>query len=126
LLTIEAQALCQVALWIQIDQECSNSHLGKTKTIRGGYGALSGPPLKVEEELFSYGFEWRRKPKRVPILADIFRLIITFSVRIPLCRRKDSLRLFLKELVFRNPEEFCKGHRRVDCVFQNLSLLNRG
>jgi hypothetical protein len=69
-----------VALWIQIDQKCSNPHLGKAKTIRGGYGALSGPSLEVEEELFSYGFEWRRKPQGVPIFADIFRLIVAFPV----------------------------------------------
>jgi hypothetical protein len=113
-------------LRVQVDQESSNSHLGKAKTIRGGYGTLPGPALEVEEELFSYRFDWRRKPQGIPIPADIFRLIVAFPIGVPLCGRKDSVRFFLEELMFRNPEEPCEGHRRVDGISQNLSLLNRG
>jgi hypothetical protein len=115
-LIVEAQALGQMALWIQIDQECPDSHLGKAKTIRGGDRAFSCPSFKVEEELFSDRFEGRRKSQVVPILADLLWLIIAFLIGIPFCRRKDSFSLFLKELVFRNPKDFGKGHRRVDLV----------
>ena len=108
--------MCQVALGVQIDQECPNPHLGKTKTIRGGDGAFPRPPFKVEEELFSDGFEEGRKSQVGPILADILRLIIAFLIGIPFGRRKDSFGLLLNEFVFRNSEDLGKGLRRVDHV----------
>ena len=92
--------MCQVALWIQIDQECPDSHLGETKTIRGRDRALPCPPFEVEEELFSDGFEGGRKAQVAPVPADILWLIIALLTGIPLWGRKDSLRLFLKEVVF--------------------------
>jgi hypothetical protein len=52
-----------MALWIQIDQECPNSHLGKAKPIRGGYGALSRPSFEVQEELLPEGFEGDGNPR---------------------------------------------------------------
>ncbi len=92
--------MCQMALWIQIDQERPNPHLGKAETIRGRDRALPRPPFKVEEELFPDGFEEGRKSQVGSILADILRLIIPFLVGIPFGRRKGSFGLLLNEFVF--------------------------
>jgi hypothetical protein len=46
-----------------------------------------------------------RNSKIVPILVDILWLIITLLIGIPLCWWEDSFTLFLKELVFRNPQD---------------------
>jgi hypothetical protein len=100
-----------MALGIQVDEECPDPRLGQTKPIRGRDSALPCPPFKVEEELFSNRFNGGRKSKIVPILADILWLIVAFLIGIPLRGWKDSFSLFLKELVFRNPEDLCKGHR---------------
>ena len=56
LLTVEAQALGQMALGVQIDHQCSNSHLGQAKSIGGRDTALSGSSFEIEEKLFSHGF----------------------------------------------------------------------
>lgn len=115
-MTVQAKALCQVALRIQIDQECTDPHLGKTKSIRRGDRALPGPPFKVEEELFSDGWDEGRKSQVGAVFADVLRLIVTFLIGIPLRRGKDSFCLLLEKFVFRNPEDLGNGHRRVDPV----------
>jgi hypothetical protein len=94
-----------MTLGIQIDQECPDSHLGKTKTIRRGDRALPCSSFEVEEELFSNRFYGRRNAEIVSILAYILWLIVAFLIGIPLCRWEGSFSLFLEELVFRNPED---------------------
>jgi len=52
LLVVEAQALGEMSLRVQVDQERPEPHLGQTKPIGGRDATLPCPPLKIEEELF--------------------------------------------------------------------------
>lgn len=67
MLIVKPQTLSEVALWVQIDHERSNSHLGQTEPIRGREAALSCPSFKVEKELLSRRFHRRRDTQIVPV-----------------------------------------------------------
>jgi hypothetical protein len=112
-----------MALGIEIDHEGPDPHLGQTKTVGGRDGALSSPSLEVEKELLSTGFHRREESEMVPVGRYVLGCIIAFLIRIPFGRGKNSLGLFIKELLFRNPEKLGKGEGRIDDIPHDLSPL---
>jgi hypothetical protein len=112
-----------MALRVEIDHEGPDPHLGQTKTVRGRDGALPCSSLKVEKELLSTGFHRREKSENAPISHHVLRRIIAFLIGIPFRGRKNPLVLFLKKLLFRNPEKLGKGQRRIDDIPHDLSPL---